>query len=139
MLAVHTDEGARERGVSVTARLSPRRDGRGLSLALTPQWGAATGAAEALWLDDMPRLHGVAERDRGTLDTNVGYGMALAARGVLTPFATARLSGYGRSLRLGTRFVASQADVDVELSAERRESALAAPEHGVRIDFRLQF
>ena len=139
LLAVHTGEGARERGVSVTARLSPRRDGRGLSLALTPQWGAATGAAEALWRDEMPRLHGAAGRDGGTLDTKLGYGIALAARGVLTPFATARLSGYGRGLRLGTRFVASQADLDVELSGERRQSALAAPEHGVRIDFRLQF
>ena len=139
VLAVHTDEGAHERGVSVTARLSPRRDGRGLSLALTPQWGAATGGAEALWQDEMPRLHGAAARDGGTLDTNLGYGIALAARGLLTPFAAARLSGYGRDLRLGTRFVASQADLDVELSAGRRESTLAVPEHGVRIDFRLQF
>ena len=106
---------------------------------MTPQWGAATGAAEALWRNEMPRLHGAAGRDRGTLDTNLGYGIRLPARGVLTPFATARLSGNGRGLRLGTRFVASQADLDVELSGERRESALAAPEHGVRIDFRLQF
>ena len=54
---------------------------------------------------------------------------------MLTPFATARLSGYGRVRRLGTRFVAWLENLDVELSGERRESALAAPEHGARIDF----
>ena len=139
LLAVHTDAGARERGVSVTARLAPRRDGRGLSLALMPQWGAATGAAEALWREEMPRLHGTAGRGSGTLDANLGYGLALAARGVLTPFAAARLSGYGRGLRLGTRFAGWQEDLDVELSGERRESAVAAPRHGVRLDVRLRF
>ena len=102
----------------VTARLSPRRDGRGLSLALTPQWGAATGAAEALWRDEMPRLHGAAARAGGTLDTNLGYGIALAARGVLTPFATARLSGYGQGLRLGTRSATSRLGT---VSTDRRK------------------
>ena len=139
LLAVHTDEGAQERGVSLTARFSPRRDGTGLSLSLAPQWGAATGAAEALWREQMPGLHGAAGRDSGTLDTNLGYGIGLAARGVLTPFAAARLGGYGRTLRLGTRFVASQADLDVELTGERRASAVATPEHGVRLDLRLGF
>ena len=139
LLAVHTDEGAQERGVSLSARFSPRRDGTGLSLSLAPQWGAATGAAEALWREEMPRLHGAAGRGSGTLDTNLGYGIGLAARGVLTPFAAARLSGYGRALRLGTRFVASQADLNVELAGERRERDVAAPEHGVRLDLRLGF
>ncbi len=139
LLAVHTDEGARERGVSLSARFSPRRDGTGLSLALAPQWGAATGAAEALWQEEMPRLHGGAGRGSGTLDTNIGYGIGLAARGVLTPFTAARLTGYGRALRLGTRFVASQTDLDVELTSERRERGGAAPEHGVRLDLRLGF
>ena len=139
LLAVHTEEGAQERGVSLSARFSPRRDGTGLSLALAPQWGVATGGAEALWREEMPRLHGGAGRDAGTLDANLGYGIALPARGLLTPFAAVRLSGYGRGLQMGTRFAASQADLDVELSGERRESAVAAPEHGVRLDLRFGF
>ena len=139
VLAVYTKEGARERGVGVTARFSPQRDGTGLSLALTPHWGAATGAAEALWQEQMPRLYGAAGRDRGTLDANLGYGFGLPARGVLTPFARARLSGSGRGLRLGTRFVAWTANLDLELSGERRESRTLPAEHGVRLDVRLQF
>ena len=139
LLAVHTDEGAQERGVSLSARFSPRRDGTGLSLALAPQWGAATGAAEALWQEQMPRLHGGAVRGSGTLDANLGYGIALPARGVLTPFAAARVTGYGRALQMGTRFAATQADLDIELAADRRESAVAAPEHGVRLDLRFGF
>ncbi|MCE2518359.1 MAG: hypothetical protein J4G15_00815 [Alphaproteobacteria bacterium] len=44
-LAAHSQEGAQERGVSVTARMGPGAHGRGLSLMLSPRWGAGTGAA----------------------------------------------------------------------------------------------
>ena len=47
-LAAHTEEGARESGVSLTVRTGPGADGRGLSLALSPSWGAGTGSAQAL-------------------------------------------------------------------------------------------
>ena len=40
---------------------------------------------------------------------------------------------------MGTRFAASQANLDVELSGDRRESAVAAPEHDVRLDLRFEF
>ncbi len=139
LLSLHTAEAARERGASLTARLSPKRDGRGLSLSLMPQWGAATGAADALWREEMPRLHGVTGSGSGTLDANLGYGVRLAAHGLLTPFATARASGHGRGLRLGTRFGLLHADLDVELSGERRERSVTAPDHGVRLDLRLRF
>ncbi|MCY4503632.1 MAG: autotransporter domain-containing protein, partial [Alphaproteobacteria bacterium] len=48
-LAAHSQEGAEERGVSVTARVGPGAHGRGLSLMLSPRLGAGTGAAQALW------------------------------------------------------------------------------------------
>ena len=44
-LAAHSEEGAEERGVSVTARVGPGAQGRGLSLMLSPHWGAGTGGA----------------------------------------------------------------------------------------------
>ena len=138
MLVAHAEEGARERGVSVTARAGPGAQGRGLSLSLSPRWGAATGGARALWRDEMPRLSGAG--DEAAMDARIGYGVALAPEGLLTPFAEAGLAGgdAGR-LRLGTRFDASHADLGVELSGERRESGSADPEHGVRLDLRLRF
>ena len=62
-LASHTEEGAEERGVSVTARMGPGAHGRGLSLALSPRWGAGTGRAEALWRDELPDPAGAAGGD----------------------------------------------------------------------------
>ncbi len=137
LLAVHTVDGAKEEGVSLTARLSPRQDGAGLSMSLSPQWGAPTGAADALWQERMPRLPGSQVGSR-TVAADVGYGVLLV-RGVLTPFAAARVAGYGRRVRLGTRFAASQADLGFELSGERREAVAAEAAHAVRFDLRYGF
>ena len=66
-----------------------------------------------------------------TVAADVGYGVLLA-RGVLTPFATAQMAGYGRGVRLGTRFSASQANLGFELSGERRETVAIEAAHTVR-------
>ena len=137
-LAAHSEEGARERGVSVTARVGPGAQGRGLSLSLSPRWGADTGAA-ALWRDGMPGRPGDAA-ESGALDARVGYGFAPAPAGLLTPFAEMGLSGgEDRRLGIGTRFEARPAGLSLELSGERRESGGAAPDHGVLLDVRLRF
>ena len=138
-LAAHSEEGARERGVSVTARFGPGADGRGLSLSLHPRWGADTGPAAALWRDEMPGGPGAAG-EAGALDARLDYGVELAPGDVLTPFAELGLSGgEGRRLRLGTRFGARDADLALELAGERREHGGAPPGHEVRLDFRLRF
>ncbi len=136
LLAAHAEEGARERGVSVTARLGPGADGRGLSLSLRPRWGAGTGGAEALWRDELPGLSGAGED--AALDARIGYGVGLAERGLLTPFVEAGMSK-GRRLRVGTRFEGWRADLGLELWGERRESGNGAAEHGVLLDLRLRF
>ncbi len=116
-LAAHVEEGARERGVSVTARVGPGAHGRGLSLLLAPRWGAETGRADALWSEELPRLAGGTGDDAASLDARMGYGLALAPQGLLTPFAeTALTGGERRRLRLGTRFDATGADLGVELA-----------------------
>ena len=97
LLAVHTVDGAVEQGVSLTARLSPQLDSSGLSMSLSPQWGAPTGAADALWQERMSRLYGSQVGSR-TIAADVGYGVMLA-RGVLTPFAAAQMAGYGRAVK----------------------------------------
>ena len=138
-LAAHTEEGARERGVSVTARAGPGAGGRGLSLMLNPRWGAPAGGAEALWRDEMPRLSGASGDAAGSVDAHIGYGVALPPHDLLTPFAEAGVAGRdGRRLRVGTRFDAGRLDLGVELAGERRESGAAEPEHALRlaVDFR---
>ena len=139
-LAAHVEAGARERGVSVTARVGPGAHGRGLSLLVAPRWGAETGKADALWSEEMPRLSGGTGNDAASLDARMGYGFALAPQGLLTPFAeTALTGGERRRLRLGTRFDATGADLGVELAGERRESAVAAPEHALTLDVIVRF
>ena len=139
-LAAHVEEGARERGVSVTARVGPGAHGRGLSLLLAPRWGAETGRADALWSEELPRLSGGTGDDAASLDARMGYGLALAPQGLLTPFAeTALTGGERRRLRLGTRFDATGADLGVELAGERRESAAAEPEHALTLDVIFRF
>ena len=138
-LAAHTEEGARERGVSVTARVGPGAQGRGLSLSLSPRWGAGTGAAEALWRDEMPR-HAAGGAEGGGLDARIGYGVLLTPEGVLTPFAETGLAGdENRHLRIGIRFDAAHGDLGLELAGERSEGGAAEAEHALKLDLRLRF
>ena len=130
----------RERGLSATVRLDPEAGGRGLSLSLTPRWGASAAGSGALWREEAPGASGASED--GALDARLGYGFALApeAGGVLTPFAEAGLAGGDdRRLRLGTRFEARRGALALELAGERRESAAARPEHAVRLELRVGF
>ncbi len=139
-LAAHSAKGARERGASATVRLDPEAGGRGLSLALTPRWGAPAAGSGALWREEAPEASGAS--GGGALDARLGYGFALApgAGGLLTPFAEAGLAGGddGPRLRLGTRFEARRCALALELAGERRETA-AQPEHAVRLDLRIGF
>lgn len=122
--------------MSVTVRMGPGAEGRGLSFALTPRWGAPAGGAEALWRDEMPRLAAARE---AAVDARVGYGFAWAGRGLVTPFAETSAWGAGSRLRLGTRFEASRADLNVEFAGERTERETADPSHGFRLDVRYRF
>ncbi len=139
-LAAHTEEGVRESGVSVTARVGPGAHGRGLSLSLSPRWGAGTGSAQALWGDKLPNPAGASVGEAAALDARLGYGLGVAPYGLLTPFAETGLAGEGaRRLRLGTRFEAGHTALGVELSGERVESGAGGPVHALRLDARLRF
>ena len=141
-LAAHTEDGAEERGVSVTARVGPGAQGRGLSLMLSPRWGAGSGGAEALWRDALPAAS-AADSAAGTaaaLDARIGYGLGLTPWGLLTPFAETGLAGNdSRRLRLGTRFDAHHGDMAVELAGEHREGGASGPEQTIRLDLTLRF
>ena len=118
----------KESGGSVMASYSPGADGLGLSMALTPHWGA-TGGAQALWRDEAFRTIGRlgSSRDDWSMDAQVGYGMRVQSLpGVLTPFARFEPAGIGRSqMRLGVRFEGLRGTafemMDLDLSAGRVE------------------
>ena len=97
-----------ESGVDFLLQLLPSA-GRGLSLSLHPVWGKTQSAAEQLWNDGASEITGGDTALRSSVDTEVGYGMAvtvLGASGLLTPYigVTAQDGGSSR-LRLGGRFV----------------------------------
>ena len=135
-LATHSDKGAQEKGVSVTARAGPGTNGRGLFFALSPRWGAHAGGAQTLWSEATPS----ASVDQSSVDAQLGYAFAAPVPGVLTPFVETRLAGDAhRSLRLGTRFEAAHGNLRMELVGERSENGAARPEHALRFNLRLSF
>ncbi|MCY4373994.1 MAG: fibronectin type III domain-containing protein [Spirochaetaceae bacterium] len=140
MLAVHTAEEARERGVTLTARLSPQPDGSGLSLAVAPRIGVAAGAADALWAEALPRPAAAAGAEAAALDARIGYGATLpGGDGLLTPFAEAGLGEGASRVRIGTRLEASRPHLGAEFAGERRQRGAARPEHTVSIDLNLRY
>ena len=133
-----------EWGVSGSARLSPGSGGRGLSLSLSPRWGAAESGLARLWDEGMAGRRassGDATTDANTarLEAELGYGFGVfEGAGVATPYlGFGYEEGGARRWRLGTRS-AFGPDLAVGLEAERKEGA-AAPEHGARIDLRLKW
>ena len=132
-LAAHEGD-VEEWGAAASARLSPGSSGRGLSLALSPGWGASESGLARLW-DEGAAASGDAGGAR--LEAELGYGFRAWA-GLATPYA-----GFGyresarRRWRLGTRFEFGP-DLALGVEAERRDGD-ARPEHGVRIQLRVRW
>ena len=95
-----------EFGVDFTVQLAPI-SGRGLSLTLHPVWGRTQSAAERLWNEGASEITGGDTALHGSVDTEVGYGMAATmpgSPGLLTPYAGMMATDHGNRLRLGSRF-----------------------------------
>ena len=129
---------AEEWGVSGSARLSPA-GGRGLSVALSPRWGASESGLSRLWRE------GVAGRassfdgsgaGAARLDAELGYGFREGA-GLLTPSAGFGYGDGARLWRVGTRFDLGPA-LALSVATERRDGAHDA-EHALRIDLRMKW
>ena len=137
-LALHSVEDHDEYGASVTASLTPGADGLGLSMAVTPTWGApetALGDADA-------NLFGRPAADRGrdalSLNSRVAYGIA-AGRGVVSPFAELSLHrNDSQQMRIGSRYSLGSA-VDLELFGARSGHGSGDPEHSVGLTSRVHF
>ena len=143
-LVLHSAENYEEYGLSATASLSPRSDGLGPSLSLSPSWGNDTEGAETLWRDDAFGQPSTRSSDRNamSLDARAGYGIR-AMSGILTPFGEFGIRDEdSRQLRIGTRFNRRPADpgaLSLELSGEWRERPGRDLEQRVGVTGRIRF
>ncbi|MDE2914099.1 MAG: fibronectin type III domain-containing protein [Paracoccaceae bacterium] len=134
-LASHAEDGYGEWGVSGSLRLVPGAAGRGLSMSLTPSYGADPGGSERLWM--LPDVSGLAANGgaarSGRLDAELGYGLALFGGGFTgTPHVGLGLSETDREVRMGWRLSpADDGDFSFRMDASRRDSAGDGPEHRI--------
>ena len=126
----------RERGVSVTALLTPGgADGRGLSLSVTPSWGAPADGAGSLWQDHASRSRRATARvgGAGSVDARIGYGFVVRGGRVLAPFSEVGAHGdVQRRLRMGLRLASNtgpSVPLDLEVSGERAATGWAGADH----------
>ncbi|MYE24683.1 MAG: hypothetical protein F4Y01_12205 [Gammaproteobacteria bacterium] len=130
VLALHSAEERRERGVSVTASYAPGTAGRGVSFRVSPRWGHSADATDRLWSDARAARHsGAGGRHTDAyadwgMDAVLGYGFNVPSlRGLIVPFSRLDLAGdAGRRLRAGVRYARADGArrmARLELSAER--------------------
>ena len=124
-LIAHEESGYKEWGAAGAVRIDPGESGRGLSLTVTPTWGAASSGTERLWsLADTRGLAPDADFEAGRrLEGELGYGLGLGhAPGVLTPYTGLSLAdGGGRAWRAGARWAVAPGAA-LGLEATRSES-----------------
>ena len=136
-LLAHDETGYEEWGASGAVRIDPGPSGRGLSLTLSPSWGAASSGVDRLW--SLADAQGLAANDdldpAGRLDAEAGYGLGGPdGLGIVTPYAGLALSGAGeRTWRLGARWQVAPS-ISLNLEGMRGEPANDdAPAHGLML------
>ena len=128
---------AEEWGVGGALRVAPGSGGLGLSLALSPSWGAADSGLARLWSADAARAD-TSRRAGGRFDAEAGYGLR-ALGGVATPLAGFALTGdRSREWRVGGRLALAEA-LDLALATSLRENRAGAPDRRIALDFRLRW
>ncbi len=105
-LAAHSESDYEERGVSVTLKKNPDADGRGLSLMLSPRWGAPTDSSSTMWEENAADLADrSAPNESAAMGVEVGYGMwSPWLRRPIEWFGKAEHSSDLSKMRLGVRF-----------------------------------
>ena len=145
-LAASAEDGYREWGVSGSLKYVPGAAGRGLSMSLTPSYGADPGGSERLWM--LPDAHALAANEDAPLatrlDAELGYGLPVFGGGFTgTPNVGFGLSDTARAYRLGWRLTSAlDGDPGFELSldATRREAADdGGTDHGVMLRSRINW
>ena len=129
-LLAHEDSNYGEWGASGSLRLAPGPDGQGLSLTLSPTWGAASSGVDGLWSRQTTAglaPQGTRAAPTGRLNAEVSYGVPAFGAGLLSPYAgTVLTDGTARTYRLGTSWT-SVSGLTLNVEGQRQEPAAAQP------------
>ena len=131
-LVLHTASGYQEQGASVTARVGAGPQAPGLSLTLSPRWGAPGYGADSLWQDHVYEYGPGFGRAGRAFDAQVGYGLELGGGALVTPFGGYGQAPYGRRVHLGALVGGrgpSAGPVQMELRLDRAGRSGAAAYH----------
>ena len=133
LLTLHSADGYRERGAGVTLSVGEGAGRPGLTLSMSPRWGARASSADALWQDHLYRDVCATGGEERALDGRVAYGVGVGRGRLLTPFAVYGQSQYGQRLQVGTRVGAlggmSGEPLQIEVSGERHTRPGSPAEH----------
>ena len=140
-LLTHEDGAFEDRGFSAGLAFDPSpASERGLSLVLRHEHGGpATAGLDALFASDvLDRRVGAEEEAAGTWAAEAAWGLpAFGGRYTGSPHAGLGLTDTARDTTLGWRLAPAALDapdLSLDLTATRRESKGAAPEHRVDIE-----
>ena len=132
-LALHSEDGKREMGASLEARLAPEAHGRGLSLSVGPAWGQRPSGALA---SERPfEGNRNAGPQRLSLTARAGYGFS-AAGGLLKPFADMAFGGESHMPRYRTGVGFARSGIDASLTAGYGEGAETDARVGLDLQLR---
>ena len=144
-LLVHEDGAFEDWGASVNVRLDPGTAGAGVYLTVAPVWGQAASGVDQLWSPAaaLSQGSGPARPPAGwqpdRLAVDLGYGLALDGRGVLTPYGGLDLTGPGSSrYQLGSHLALSSS-LNVNIEAERADQPGQKTAHGVSLQLGWQW
>ena len=105
-------------------------------MRLASGWGLTDSSTETLWQQQTASglARGPGQTPRGRIRAEWAYGLDVPrTRGLFTPYGSVEMAGGGgRTLALGWRFELGQS-LSLRLAGERRETALARPEHGLML------
>ncbi len=133
-LLAHEQSDYEEWGVSASVSLTPGAGGRGLSMRVGSNWGAASSGMDRLWSQRTAAglaRSGDFEPGAG-LNAEVGYGLDYLG-GLMTPYSSLSVSEGGQTYRVGGRFKLGER-FTMSLEGNRREQDREEkPVHGVTL------
>ena len=138
-LALHSKDGIKEWGASLEARLTPKADGRGLSLSFGTGWGHqhrdGVLAREGLFDDDERQI----DPQSLSFTARTGYGFSMSG-GLLTPFAELSYEGdEARTRDFETGISFARGEFDASITAGLRDSDESDPETRVGMELQLRY
>ena len=144
-LLTHEDDALEDRGFSAGLAFDPDPGSeRGLSLTFRDELGgSATGGLEALFGNEtLDRRAGAEATRRWTAEAAWGFS-AFGGRYTGSPHAGLGLADGARDYTLGWRLTpagaAAAGGLSLDLTATRRESEGAAPEHALKLELRTEW